>query len=55
MIYKMKGFINDILCWTVWTPLSRLSFSAYLVHINILGWYISLQEQLFFYQDINIV
>jgi peptidoglycan/LPS O-acetylase OafA/YrhL len=28
------GIINDILSWKIWIPLSRLSFSAYLVHLT---------------------
>ena len=30
------GFINDILCWKIWIPLARLSFSAFLVHLTVL-------------------
>lgn len=54
-VMKKGGFINDMLSWPVWTPLSRLSFSAYLVHMTVLTWYISIQEQTSFYQDINTV
>lgn len=31
------GFINSILSWEGWLPLSRLSFGAYLVHLTIGG------------------
>lgn len=31
------GIINDILSWKIWIPLSRLSFSAYLVHITFIS------------------
>lgn len=30
------SFVNKILCWKIWIPLSRLSFSAYLVHLTII-------------------
>ena len=39
--YSQGGVINDILCWKAWTPLSRLSFSAYLVHVNVILTFVS--------------
>lgn len=48
------GFINDILTWKIWTPLSRLSFAAYLVHLDILYWFIAQQRTQFFFNEINI-
>ncbi|XP_072044016.1 nose resistant to fluoxetine protein 6-like [Amphiura filiformis] len=30
--YGYGGWINDFLCWSFWIPLSRLTFSAYLIH-----------------------
>lgn len=31
------GFINSILSWQGWLPLSRLSYSAYLTHLTLIG------------------
>lgn len=53
-VMKKGGFMNDILCWTIWTPLSRLSFSAYLIHLNILLWYIYQQEKTLQLSEINL-
>ncbi|XP_072044029.1 nose resistant to fluoxetine protein 6-like [Amphiura filiformis] len=30
--YGYGGWINDFLCWSFWIPLSRLTYSAYLIH-----------------------
>lgn len=49
------GFINDILSWTVWIPLSRLSFSAYLIHTFVLIGYLSSQEHFIHLSDVNFV
>lgn len=49
------GFVNDILCWKVWIPLSRLSFCAYLVHMNVLAWVLTQRYSLFYWQEINVV
>ncbi len=49
------GFVNDILSWTIWTPLSRLSFSAYLIHFNVINWYYGSQKNTIFYSELNFV
>ena len=33
------GLVNDILSWSVWAPLGRLTFGAYLVHPIVIGFY----------------
>ncbi|XP_076316097.1 nose resistant to fluoxetine protein 6-like isoform X2 [Tachypleus tridentatus] len=33
------GFINTLLSWRLWIPLSRLTYSAYLIHPMIQFWY----------------
>ncbi len=30
------GIVNRMLTWKIWIPLARLSFSAYLIHLNVL-------------------
>ena len=52
---KKGGFVNDILCWTVWVPLSRLSFCAYLIHVQFLTYHTQVQEHNIFFQDIILV
>lgn len=32
------GYINSILSWNGWLPLSRLTYSAFLIHLTILGY-----------------
>lgn len=34
---KQGGIVNQILCMKIWVPLSKLSFSAYLVHLTVLN------------------
>lgn len=31
------GFVNDLLCWGGFVPLSRLSYIIYLVHISVIN------------------
>lgn len=38
--------VSSILCWTCWTPLSRLSFGAYLIHpIVVFVWQLGDREK----------
>ncbi|ULT87604.1 hypothetical protein L3Y34_007037 [Caenorhabditis briggsae] len=37
--YYRKGLINDFMSLPFWTPLARLSFCAYLVHIMVSGYF----------------
>ncbi len=54
-VMKSGGFVNDMLTWRVWTPLSRLSFAAYLIHIDVLSWYYMSQEDTIVYSELNLV
>ena len=36
-ILLSPGFINSILSWNGWLPLSRLSFGAYLTHMTVMN------------------
>ncbi|XP_067118600.1 nose resistant to fluoxetine protein 6-like [Centruroides vittatus] len=46
------GVVNSILSWKAWTPLSRLTYAAYLVHpIVIAGYYGSLIKPIYFQMD----
>lgn len=38
------GFINDFLSYSLWVPLSKLSFCTYLVQYSVLDTYFYLQE-----------
>lgn len=49
------GFINDILSWPIWTPLARLSFSAYLIHTFVLTVFITSQRSPYYLFDYNMV
>ncbi|XP_072168240.1 nose resistant to fluoxetine protein 6-like [Diadema setosum] len=37
--YGYGGVVNDFLCWRFWTPLSRLTYSTYLLHPVIISVY----------------
>ena len=49
------GIFEKIFSLSFWTPLSRLSFSTYLIHTSIVLSYIYNQEHAIHLQDINIV
>lgn len=53
-VMKKGGFLNDMLCLPIWTPLSRLSFCAYLIHWDILYWYFYSRETLVFVKELNM-
>ncbi|XP_062596125.1 O-acyltransferase like protein-like isoform X2 [Saccostrea cucullata] len=48
------GFINTFLSARLWSPLSRLTYCAYLVHPVIIHVYIMSQRDTFYYTDINM-
>ena len=52
---KKGGLINSILTWPVWIPLSRLSFCAYLIHVEFLFYFSSTQKISYYLQDITYV
>jgi len=33
------GFVNSLLSWSAFVPLSRLTYAAYLVHPMVMIWY----------------
>ncbi|CAB3397520.1 unnamed protein product [Caenorhabditis bovis] len=37
--YCRKGIINDFMSLPIWTPLARLSFCAYLIHIMVVAYF----------------
>lgn len=42
---KLKiGFINTILSWSVWAPLSKLTYAAFLNHITFIMYFYATQE-----------
>ena len=49
------GFVNQILTWSLWLPLSKLSFCAYLVNFMVLDVYLYNQEQTPHVEAINFV
>ena len=51
----LKGIVKKILNWSAWEPLSRISYSAYLVHFIVIYNFYTNQEHTFHIQDINIV
>ena len=37
MFLNFEGWINELLSWSAFVPLSRISFIMYLLHINVEG------------------
>lgn len=38
------GPVTKLLDWSFWKPLSKLTYSAYLIHLLVLYWYLAVQE-----------
>ena len=45
--------VNDLLSWSAFTPLSRLSYCVYLIHLNYITVYVSHSRTLFYYTTID--
>ncbi|XP_067661104.1 nose resistant to fluoxetine protein 6-like [Haliotis asinina] len=48
------GFVNTLLSWEAFIPLSRLTYCTYLVHPVIMELYYFSQRQLFYVSDLNM-
>lgn len=49
------GVVNKILSWPVWTPLSRVTYSTFLVHIMFIMYYYTTREHLIHVTDLGMV
>eukprot|EP00058_Branchiostoma_floridae_P000744 XP_002586232.1 hypothetical protein BRAFLDRAFT_109419 [Branchiostoma floridae] len=49
----MGGIITEFLSWSGWMPLSRLTYTAYLVHPIIMHVYVMSRKALLFYSATN--
>lgn len=49
------GFINRILSWSVWVPLSRLSYSTFLVHCMFIIYVYASRDRLIHLDDFQMV
>ncbi|KAJ1210592.1 hypothetical protein NDU88_005954 [Pleurodeles waltl] len=49
------GFINEMLSWDIWSLLSKISYSSYLVHPITIIIYIGVQETSFHFSGINML
>lgn len=54
-IMSSGGVVNTILSWPIWVPLSRINYSAFLVHIMVIMVFNMNQEHLLHLQDLNMV
>ena len=52
---SFAGFINSFLSWGPFIVLGRLTFSTYLIHINVLHVYFWTRRSLFYFSDTEIV
>ena len=43
--YGHGGFINSFMSWTIWVPLGRLTYSAYLIHIAVVLMLVGINQQ----------
>jgi len=53
--YKRAGIINNILSWSAWMPLSRLTFCAYLMHMEVIYTSTLLLERPIHFQITSVV
>ncbi len=49
------GFINQILSWSFWVPLSKLSFCAYLIQFTVVYSYVYSQDHMIHVELSNFV
>ena len=49
------GIVNTILSWSVWTPLARLNYSAYLIHLTVVYITIFNQRTPFYYHPLTVI
>lgn len=52
--FGLGGFVNHILAWPAFIPLSRLTYGAYLIHPMVLSLYFSSLQVPFHYTDLFI-
>ena len=50
-----EGFINSLLSWSAFVPLSRLTYSAYLVHPILIYWYYFNLQSMVYVSSITMV
>jgi len=55
LIVCVVGFINSLLSWPAFFPLSRLTYAAYLVHPLVMVWYYLNQRSLVYVSNITMV
>ena len=59
MIYACEtsngGIVNRVLTWKIWLPLSRLTYSAYLIHLTVIFYFNTTQQHLFHWQNSTLV
>uniref|UniRef100_A0A7M5UX06 Nose resistant-to-fluoxetine protein N-terminal domain-containing protein n=2 Tax=Clytia hemisphaerica TaxID=252671 RepID=A0A7M5UX06_9CNID len=49
--YRMGGWVNSFLSWSLWIPIGRLTYGAYLLHPIILNYYYKTMEKPWHFQD----
>jgi peptidoglycan/LPS O-acetylase OafA/YrhL len=49
------GIVNTILSWPIWTPLTRLNYATYLIHLTIIYVTIYNQTMPFYYQPLTVI
>ena len=52
---KYGGYVDKFLSWKVWSPLSRLTYGGYLLHMMVLQYYTRVEEVPYHYQDSTAV
>jgi len=50
-----EGFVNSLLSWSAFVPLSRLTYTAYLIHPMVMIWYYLNLNSLFYITGITMV
>ena len=55
MFNRYSGFINKLLSWSGFVPLSRLTYAAYLVHPMVIEWFYNSRKSLLFIDHSTMV
>jgi len=53
--YGWGGFVNSILCWTPFIPMSRVTYTAYLIHPGLMYVFVSSTRNLFMFSHYLVI
>ena len=52
---KYGGWVDSLLSWKAWIPISRLTYGGYLLHLMVMGFFMQIRDVPYHYQDSTAV